>query len=75
MIDAIAELFFLSDRSDHNDCSDHLENGLKLLHKQLIFFLMVSSFTTSVCTPGLKTSFGFPCDPVQRGWTRNSSNG
>ena len=39
MIDAIAELFFLSDRSDHNDCSDHLENGLKLLHKQLIFFL------------------------------------
>ena len=34
MIDAIAELFFLSDRSDHSDCSDHMENGLKLLHKQ-----------------------------------------
>ena len=60
---------FLSNRSDH------MENGLKLLHKQLVFFLFVSSFTTSVCTPGFTTSVGVPCDPVQREWTRNSGNG
>ena len=28
MIAAIAEFFFLSDRSDHSDGSDHMETGL-----------------------------------------------
>ena len=30
MIAAIAELFFLSDRSDNSDRSDHIETRLKL---------------------------------------------
>ena len=29
-ISTIAELFFLSDRSDHSDLSDHMETRLKL---------------------------------------------
>ena len=42
IIAAIAELFFLSDRSDHGERSDHMETGLKkscLLHKWAVFLV------------------------------------
>ena len=70
MIDVIAELFFFSAIA-----AIIWKTGLSFFINNSYFFFFVSSFTTSVCTPGFTTSVGVPCDPVQRDWTRNSGNG
>ena len=51
------------------------KTGLSFFINNAYFSFFVSSLTTSVRTPGFTTSVGVPCDPVQRDWTRNSSNG